>query len=208
MSGTMRLVCLGLLAAGLLGGCASSADLKKVDERAAKLETDLGAMQDSLKGMSAMLKKMEGTLATFQKTVNAGLQAAAKKADAKLAAQDADVKAALANVKKMETSLAALAKTVDTRLQAVGKRFEKIEADVAAAGKQLPAVKAEIDKFGARFKQMNSSVAEAQSLIIKNLENARDIYKTQFLALEEVLQNLKKPKSRKLAPAPAPAPKP
>ena len=92
-----------------------------------------------------------------------------------------------------QDSLAALRDDIETSREAMSKRLEKAEADALAASKQLPTVREEIARFSAQFKQMNATIAEAQGLIVRNLENAREIYKTQFLALEEVLQNLKRP---------------
>jgi len=93
----------------------------------------------------------------------------------------------------VQDSLAALRSDVEVSREAMSKRLEKAEADALTASKQLPTVREEIAKFGAQFEQMNATIAEAQGLIVKNLENAREIYRTQFLALEEVLQNLKRP---------------
>jgi septal ring factor EnvC (AmiA/AmiB activator) len=92
-----------------------------------------------------------------------------------------DVKKLQGQEKELRKDVAAL----QTSLKALEGRMGTAEA-------QLPAVKAEITNFTAQFKTMNASIAKAQGLIVKNLENARDIYKTQFLALEEVLRNLKK----------------
>ena len=143
----MREVILGglvtVLAAGVLGGCASQSDLEKVQQRVLALES---STKRSTKALGDRLAE---------------------------------------NGKKIEA--------MTQSLEEIKALAAKAEASAAAASKQLPTLRSEMGKFHTQFDRMNESIAEAQGLIIKNLENARDIYKTQFLALEEVLQNLKKP---------------
>jgi len=95
--------------------------------------------------------------------------------------------AASASVREMQASLTA----INAQLAAIATRLAKAETDATLAREQFPAIKEEMAKFSGQFKDMNASVEQARELIIKNLENARDIYKTQFLALDEVLQNMK-----------------
>lgn len=109
-----------------------------------------------------------------------------------LSAAQATLKTACDDIKKAQESLAALQKSTGPRLDALDKRVEKTETDAAFVTRQLLAFKEEMATFSGQFKEMSSSIAQAQALVIKNLENARDIYKTQFLALEEVLQSMKK----------------
>ena len=200
MARAMHLVGVALLAAGVFAGCASSGDVEEVAGRADAVEKELAKMQLSLKAALTDVKNMQQTLEGFGKTIDTQHKALAKKIDDRGATLESamsnvqrSLKTATDDLKKTETSLAALHNTTDTRLQAASLRIEKAEAGAAAAGKELAAAKAEIAKFSVQFNKMSTSIAEAQALMVKNLENARDIYKTQFLAIEEVLQNLKKP---------------
>ncbi len=181
-------VCAGLVALVFLSGCVSSADLTKVDE---KVDEKVGALE-------GQLKSVEDTLAANSETVTK-MDEAVKAADERLKAVSEDVDKKVASVKaemsNVQTSLKAIsdeAAKLAESLKAVTTRLEKAEADASAASKQLPTVRAEIEKFGVQFEQMQTSLKEAQALMVKNLENARDIYKTQFMAIDEVLQNLKK----------------
>jgi len=197
MTRTMFVVCAGLLASAVLAGCASTGDMNKVNEKLDALE---GKLTKGLEISAASVKKTEEDLSA----ADARLGAAEKKVDDKIGALEAELsnvqrslKTIGDDIKKLDDGLAAYREAMDGSLQALTKRLAKAAADAAEATRQLPAVKAEITRFGAQFKQMSSSIKEAQGLMIKSMENARDIYKTQFLALEEVLQNLKKPAKTK-----------
>lgn len=113
----------------------------------------------------------------------AELKSVAEKADAASAA----VTEMQASVTEMQASVAA----ANAQLAAIAARVAKAETDATLAREQFPAIKEEMAKFADQFKDMDASVEQARALLVKNLENARDIYKTQFLALEEVLQNMK-----------------
>jgi len=193
----MFVICVGLLAPVVLAGCASTGDVSKVSERLDVLE---GKLTKDLETSAASVKKTEEDLGA----ADAHLKAVEKKVDDKISSLEAELsnvqrslKSIGDDIKKLNDGLAAYRGATDESLQALTKRLAKTEADAAEATKQLPTVKAEITKFGIQFKEMSSSIKEAQALMIKSMENARDIYKTQFLALEEVLQNLKKPAKTK-----------
>lgn len=197
MTRTLFVICVGLLASAVLAGCASTGDVSKVSERLDVLE---GKLTKDLETSAASVKKTEEDLGA----ADARLKAVEKKVDDKISSLEAELsnvqrslKSIGDDIKKLNDGLAAYRGTNDGSLQAMVKRLAKTEADAAEATKQLPAVQAEITRFGIQFKQMSSSIKEAQGLMIKSMENARDIYKTQFLALEEVLQNLKKPAKTK-----------
>ena len=120
--------------------------------------------------------------------------------DQRVVALDAKVKSDIAEMTKAQAAAAEQRKALDARIAALESSVQQIkdlaaraEASAADASRQIPALKSELERFNAQFKQMDASIAQAQQLIIKNLENARDIYKTQFLALEEVLQKMEKP---------------
>lgn len=193
MARVMFVVCAGLLASAVLAGCASSSDMNKVNEKLDALEVKL---TKDLEISAASVKKTEADLSA----ADARIEAVEKKVDDKISALEAELsnvqrslKTIGDDIKKLSDGVAAHRGATDESLQALTKRLAKAEADAAEATKQLPAVKAEITRFDAQFKQMNLSIKEAQALMIKSMENARDIYKAQFLALEEVLQNVKKP---------------
>lgn len=198
----MWVVCVGVVASIVLAGCASSGDLGKVNERLGSLEekvaADLEASAASVKKTEEGISAADARLADMEKKVNGKLSAV----EAELSNMQRSLKAIGDDLKKLSDNLAAYRSATDTSLQALTKRLEKTETDSAEATKQLPIVKAEITKFNAQFKQMSASINAAQALTKKNLENTRDIYKMQFLALEEILQKLDKTEKPEKAPAP------
>ena len=200
---TVCVVGVTLLAACILSGCASSGSLKAVEAQTAELDARLNTVQETMKTVSDGLKKMETTLQNATKKLDEQVTAQ----NTKLAGISDSVKAALGDVKKLDADLAALRKDTDTRFQASAKRAGKTETDIASAGQQIAAFKADIARFDSQFKQIGSAVGQAQKLILKNLENARDIYKTQFLALDELLQKLNKPQKAPEKDEKPPAPK-
>jgi tetrahydromethanopterin S-methyltransferase subunit G len=198
----MWVMCVGVLASVILAGCASSGDVGKVNERLGSLEekvaADLKASAVSVKKTEEGISAADARLGDMEKKVEGKLSAV----EAKLSNMQRLLKAIGDDMKKLSDDVAAYRATTDTDLQALTKRLEKTEADSAEASKQLPIVKAEISKFNAQFKEMSAAVNAAQALTKKNLENARDIYKMQFLALEEILQKLDKTEKPKKTPAP------
>ena len=199
----MSVACVGLLALVLLAGCASSADVARISDKLDTLEEKVTA---DLKVSSKSVEETEKSVAAADarlKTVEEQLADKTSALEAGLGNMQRSLKTIADDMEKVQSEMAAFRSTIDTQLAAMTKRAAKTEADAAAATKQLPTVQAEIAEFKLQFKQMNASIKEAQVLILKNLENARDIYKTQFLALEEVLQQMKKAEK----PAPTPPPK-
>ena len=199
----MSVACVGLLALVLLAGCASSADVARISDKLDTLEEKVTA---DLKVSSKSVEETEKSVAAADarlKTVEEQLADKTSALEAGLGNMQRSLKTIADDMEKVQSEMAAFRSTIDTQLAAMTKRAAKTEADAAAAAKQLPTVQAEIAEFKLQFKQMNASIKEAQVLILKNLENARDIYKTQFLALEEVLQQMKKAEK----PAPTPPPK-
>ena len=196
MARAVQVLCAVLLA-GTLSGCMGLG--QSVSGRVDALEKAVGETQASVKAASGEVKKMQRTVEDLRTVLTAENKAVAKKLgdragtlEAALSSLQSAQKTAAENLKKAELALAALTKASDTRNEESGARIDKVQADVAAVRKDLGPAKAEIARFSAEFKKMSSTIADAQALMIKNLENARDIYKTQFLATEEVLQSMKK----------------
>ena len=194
-------VCVGLLALVLLAGCASSGDLAKVS---ARLDTLEGKVADDLKASKLNAETTaKGVAAADErlKVVETKVDKKASALEAGLSNMQLSLKRTADDMAKVQEEMTAFRSTIDTQLAAMTKRAVKTEADAATATKQLPAVQAEIAKFKLQFKQMDASVGKAQAMILKNLENAREIYKRQYLALDEVLQQLKKAE-KPVPPAP------
>jgi chromosome segregation ATPase len=166
-----------VLAACALSGCATSGALETVDARSVELEA-------KVETLSSNLEKMQTTLQDVTNKLN--------EQNKDMTDMNTSVKAALDKIGTLDKRLTALREDTDKRFEESAKRAGKTEAEVTSAGKQLAAFKTEMARLDDQFKKIGSVVGQAQSLILKNLENARDIYKTQFLALDELLQNLNK----------------
>lgn len=177
----------GVLAAGL-GGCVSRGELTKLDTKIEANKAELAAMKKTL-------GSTDETVTALDKKVDAMNTA--------LTEMQSSLKAISGDVQSVQQKLAAVEKDLDARVAEAKKLAKNAQGDATIAIKQLPAVRAEITNFSKQFEKMNASIGKSQEMLVKSLENARDIYKTQFLALEEVLEKLKKDEAKKPERPPA-----
>ncbi len=185
--------CVGLaLLAASIGGCVSPAEFKKSNERIASLEKEIGGMRDSVTAAAESAKKVEADSATLRESIDGRLGTVQGSVDERLGVMRNSV----------DERLAAIRTSLDERLAAIAKQIAKAEADAAAASNQLPALKNEITRFDELLKQKSAAIGEVEKIVVRNLENACQIYKTQYEALEEALRDLKKRTRPEGEPAP------
>jgi chromosome segregation ATPase len=185
----LSLMVVGLLVASVVG-CASKSALQEVDAR-------VRALQESVRNVERDSKKASNDV----NQVETKMTELTERVDGSLKSMQTTLTSIADDVKGVKAEISTLRDATDKRLESLDLRLKAAENAVTTLNKDVNDAKKQIADFASQFKTMSASLAGAQLLMIKNLENTRDIYKTQFLAIEEVLQSLRKEK-------PKPAPKP
>jgi len=106
-----------------------------------------------------------------------------------------DVKA---DVAKMRTEINAdVAKVgervaaVQTRLDAAIAKLNSLEQQLSATNAQVAANRKDITGLQGQLRNLVDAIHEGQRLLLKSLEDARDIYKRQFMALDKIIEDVK-----------------
>jgi chromosome segregation ATPase len=186
MTRTLSLTVAALLVASAVG-CASKGALQEVDDRVRTLQQSIQNAQSNAAKASQGVQTLQRQMGEFTQKVDDSLE----KMQNQLTSVADELKGARASTKTLRGS-------TDKRIEAHDARLKTAEGSLAALAKDVESAKTRLAEFGAEFKTMKASLSGAQDMLIKNLQNLRDMYKTQYLASEEQLRNLKK----------KPAPKP
>ena len=119
-----------------------------------------------------------------------------------LQAVGARVTAAQTGIRGLEAKLNQLAeaqKSMQARIQTFEVGLQANAGRINGMSTEFTKVKTDVATLQAGFERTAAALIKAKEVLIANLSTTRDIYKRQYLALEQMLEQMK--------PAPAEAPK-
>ena len=119
-----------------------------------------------------------------------------------LKAVDARVTTAQNGIRGLEAKLnqfAEVQKSMQARILTFEAGLQANAGRIGGMSTEFTKVKIDVATLQTGFDKTAKALIKSQEILVANLENARDIYKRQYLALEQILEQMK--------PAPAEAPK-
>jgi len=111
------------------------------------------------------------------------------------------VTAAQTGIRGLEAKLNGLAevqKSMQARIQTFESGLQANAGRISGMSTEFTKVKIDVATLQTGFEKTAKALIKSQEILVANLENARDIYKRQYLALEQILEQMK------AAPAEAP----
>jgi len=143
------------------------------------------------------LAKIDKRMTTLKSDVNSRLKQ-----------NDATIQTAMARLESAEKTVESMKEQVQANKQQAEANKSRLTMQSEQIAKQQEALKniqEDADNIKKDFRNVRLLMEQGQEMFLKNMENARDIYKRQYLALDEIINQIRKEAAEEETTTPAPA---